>query len=123
MSWRRCQRTWSRWPWPPCLSHSCKGAWPLGTPFRRLLADYPAHRLPCCLTPPSSLHSHPHLRLLEAVAEAIATSPHLEFYLQWSLAVLQHHGEACRQAGSSLLGALRAVHKSIGSHRDALVKL
>jgi hypothetical protein len=65
----------------------------------------------------------PWRRLMEIVASCITASPHLEYYLHWSLAILQYHGEAAKQAGSSLLGALRAIHKSVGAHRDALVKL
>ena len=61
--------------------------------------------------------------MMEVIAESITASPHLEYFMHWSLAILQYHGEACKQAGSALLGALRAIHKSVGAHRDALVKL
>ncbi|RLN88130.1 hypothetical protein BBJ28_00008100 [Nothophytophthora sp. Chile5] len=65
-------------------------------------------------------------RLLQLLAKRLDRSPHLEFYLQWSLAVLNTHGQMLRDdAGSSsaCLPTLRALQKSIARHLHDLAKI
>jgi periodic tryptophan protein 2 len=76
----------------------------------------------CTTVPPVFLN-----RLLEVVAARLAPgpagSPHLEFTLRWALALLQTHGRAVRERPLVFGGAVRALHRAIVAHRDALGKL
>jgi periodic tryptophan protein 2 len=52
--------------------------------------------------------------LFTAVATQVSTSPHLEFYLEWTLRLLQSHGLVVEQQHRSrFLRALRTLHKEI----------
>lgn len=55
--------------------------------------------------------------LLTCLAEALASSPHLEFMLAWVHALCTHHGNVLQVHSSSthsaVLPALRAVQKSL----------
>lgn len=63
-------------------------------------------------------------RLLALLAKKMDASPHLEFYLQWSLAVLNAHGAKMRaDSSSSFLATLRALQKSVARHLTDLAKL
>mmetsp|Transcript_6250 Transcript_6250/g.22223 ORF Transcript_6250/g.22223 Transcript_6250/m.22223 type:complete len:926 (-) Transcript_6250:29-2806(-) len=62
-------------------------------------------------------------RLLDILADRIASSPHLELYLRWSLAVMQHHGRALTERTSVLMPSLRAVQKAITAHSDAIGRI
>lgn len=62
-------------------------------------------------------------RLLELLAKRIDASPHLEFYLQWSLAVLNAHGAKLRDDPSDFLATFRALQKSIMHHLTDLAKM
>lgn len=61
--------------------------------------------------------------LMDLVAAKIAASPHVEFFMRWSLAILQHHGRYVQEHPAALLGSVRQLQKSVLSHRDALAKL
>ena len=59
--------------------------------------------------------------LLSAVATQISQSPHLEFYLEWTLRLLQAHGLIVdRQHRSRFLRSLRMLHKEIAKQYDDL---
>ena len=59
--------------------------------------------------------------LLSALAAQVSSSPHIEFYLQWTLCLLQTHGLVVeRQHRSRLLRALRALYKEISKQYDDL---
>jgi periodic tryptophan protein 2 len=62
-------------------------------------------------------------RLMELLAKKIDTSPHLEFYLQWSLAILNTHGTKLRDEPSDFMTTLRALQKSIARHLHDLAKM
>lgn len=62
-------------------------------------------------------------RLLALLAKRMATSPHLEFYLQWSLAVLNAHGAKLRDDPTEFLATFRALQKSIAHHLSDLAKV
>ena len=62
-------------------------------------------------------------RLLMLVAKRIDASPHLEFYLQWSLAVLNAHGAKLRNESTEFLATLRSLQKSIAHHVHDLAKV
>ncbi|ETP28848.1 hypothetical protein, variant [Phytophthora nicotianae P10297] len=65
-------------------------------------------------------------RLLQLLAKRMERSPHLEFYLQWSLAVLNTHGQTLRDDPSSsatCLPTLRSLQKSIARHLQDLAKI
>ncbi|RLN47576.1 hypothetical protein BBJ29_005926 [Phytophthora kernoviae] len=65
-------------------------------------------------------------RLLQLLAKRLERSPHLEFYLQWSLAVLNTHGQTLRDdpaSSSTCLPTLRSLQKSIARHLHDLAKI
>ncbi|CEG42709.1 WD40-repeat-containing subunit of the 18S rRNA processing complex [Plasmopara halstedii] len=74
-----------------------------------------------------SLHCEMYLqRLLQLLAKRLECSPHLEFYLQWSLAVLNTHGQSLRDDPSNsatCLPPLRSLQKSIARHLQDLAKI
>ncbi|OWZ21378.1 Periodic tryptophan protein 2 [Phytophthora megakarya] len=74
-----------------------------------------------------TLHGEMYLqRLLQLLAKRMECSPHLEFYLQWSLAVLNTHGQTLRDDPSSsatCLPTLRSLQKSIARHLQDLAKI
>uniref|UniRef100_K3X6G0 Small-subunit processome Utp12 domain-containing protein n=1 Tax=Globisporangium ultimum (strain ATCC 200006 / CBS 805.95 / DAOM BR144) TaxID=431595 RepID=K3X6G0_GLOUD len=62
-------------------------------------------------------------RLMQLLAKRIDKSPHLEFYLQWSLAILNAHGAKLRDDPSEFLTTFRALQKSITHHLHDLAKI
>jgi periodic tryptophan protein 2 len=59
--------------------------------------------------------------LLSALATQVSSSPHIEFYLEWTLQLLQTHGVTIeRQYRSRLLRALRSLYKEISKQYDDL---
>jgi len=72
-------------------------------------------------------------RLLEFVAARLApgpasgspagSSPHLEYYLAWALALLQSHGRALRERAALFGGPMRALQRSLLAHRESLCRL
>ncbi|CCI41839.1 unnamed protein product [Albugo candida] len=65
-------------------------------------------------------------RLLGVLATQIDQSPHLEFYLQWSLAILNTHGAKLRDHDSgnqSFRSALRSLQKSVLQHLSDLARV
>lgn len=74
-----------------------------------------------------TLHGEMYLqRLLQLLAKRMEHSPHLEFYLQWSLAVLNTHGQTLRDDPSNsgtCLPTLRSLQKSIARHLQDLAKI
>jgi len=59
-------------------------------------------------------------RLLQFVTKVTADSPHVEFYLQWCLELLQTHGRHMERHRGSFLRAFRAMHKVVGTKHDEL---
>jgi periodic tryptophan protein 2 len=58
-----------------------------------------------------------------AAAAAAASSPHLEFYLAWALALLQCHGRALRERAALFGGPMRALQRALLAHRESLCRL
>jgi periodic tryptophan protein 2 len=59
-------------------------------------------------------------RLMQAVSKCMSTSPHVEFYLQWCLEILQTHGIHMERHRGSFMRAFRAMHKTIQTRHDEL---
>jgi periodic tryptophan protein 2 len=58
-------------------------------------------------------------RLLQVVGKVLEDSPHIEFYLQWSLEILQTHGKYMDRNRASFMRAFRALHKAVSTkHAD-----
>lgn len=51
------------------------------------------------------------------------SSPHLEFYLMWLLALLGSHGAAYKARPTLFASSLRAAHKALVARKDSLVSL
>ena len=66
-------------------------------------------------------------RALELVAARLepgsAGSPHIEFFLQWALALLQAHGRALKERSALFGGALRSLQRSFLAHRESIGRL
>ncbi|DAZ99051.1 TPA: hypothetical protein N0F65_010937, partial [Lagenidium giganteum] len=62
-------------------------------------------------------------RFLQFVAKRLDKSPHLEFYLQWCLAVLNAHGAKLRDESGEFMSTLRALQKSLAHHLNDLSKI
>jgi periodic tryptophan protein 2 len=62
-------------------------------------------------------------RLLQALAEVMASSPHIEFYLKWCLELLQTHGLYMEQNRGSYMRAFRALHKVVQTRQDDLCRI
>lgn len=62
-------------------------------------------------------------RLLALLAKRLDASPHLEFYLQWSLALLHAHGSKMREDSTTFLATLRALQKSLARHLHDLANV
>lgn len=58
--------------------------------------------------------------LLQFIAKIAADSPHVEFYVQWSLELLQTHGMKMDKRRGTHMRAFRALHKSIQTRYDEL---
>jgi periodic tryptophan protein 2 len=58
--------------------------------------------------------------LLQFVAKITADSPHIEFYLQWCLELLQTHGMHMDRHRGSFMRAFRAMHKAVATKHDEL---
>jgi len=59
-------------------------------------------------------------RLLQFVSKSMADSPHVEFYLQWCLTLLQIHGTYMEKHRGTFMRAFRAMHKNVQSRHDEL---
>lgn len=59
-------------------------------------------------------------RLLQFVAKVMDDSPHIEFYLQWCLQLLETHGMYMDRHRGSFMRAFRAMYKSIQTRHDEL---
>jgi periodic tryptophan protein 2 len=59
-------------------------------------------------------------RLLQFVAKVAADSPHIEFYLQWCLQLLQSHGMYMDKNRGTFMRAFRSMHKSVQTKYDEL---
>lgn len=58
-------------------------------------------------------------RLIEAIADLLESSPHLEFILRWCQELCKAHGHSIQQTSRSLLPALRSLQKAITRlHQD-----
>ncbi|XP_031488518.1 periodic tryptophan protein 2 [Nymphaea colorata] len=58
-------------------------------------------------------------RLLEAIAELLENSPHLEFLLRWCQELCKAHGNSIQQNSRTLLPSLRSLQKAITRlHQD-----
>jgi periodic tryptophan protein 2 len=59
-------------------------------------------------------------RLLQCVAQMCHDSPHVEFYLQWCLELLQTHGMSMDRQRGTFMRSFRALHKAVQSRHDEL---
>ena len=65
----------------------------------------------------STAHHQPLEILLQVISRQIDESPHIEFYIQWSLVLLQLNGYMIECNRSIYLRVLRALHKAIVTKR------
>merc|ERR1712070_611050 len=59
-------------------------------------------------------------RLMNTIAKVMGTSPHVQYYLSWSLEMLKTHGIHMDKQRSSFLRAFRAMHKIVQTKHDDL---
>jgi periodic tryptophan protein 2 len=59
-------------------------------------------------------------RLVQYIAKIMDDSPHVEYYLQWALLLLQTHGLYMEKHRGSFMRAFRAMHKSIQTRHDEI---
>ena len=59
-------------------------------------------------------------RLLQFIASGMENSPHLEFYIDWCLNVLQIHGRTVENDRPVFMRALRSLYKVIHNHQEEL---
>ena len=59
-------------------------------------------------------------RLMQFIAKIMDNSPHIEFYLQWCLQLLQTHGLHMDKHRGSFMRAFRAMHKTVQTRHDEL---
>lgn len=59
-------------------------------------------------------------RLLQTVCKVLEDSPHIEFYLQWCLELLQTHGMYMDRHRGSFMRAFRAMHKAVSTKHGEL---
>lgn len=62
-------------------------------------------------------------RLLQNLAQIMAKSPHLEYYLRWCLEMLQTHGLYMERHRGTFMRCFRALHKSIQMRYDDLIRV
>ena len=58
--------------------------------------------------PPARLHW-----MMQSLSECMSKSAHFEFYVTWCESVLLTHGAYLKHSGSTLISALRGIHKAI----------
>ena len=59
-------------------------------------------------------------RLMNTIAKVMETSPHVQYYLSWSLELLKTHGVHMDKQRSSFMRAFRAMHKIVQTKHDEL---
>jgi len=59
-------------------------------------------------------------RLMNTIAKIMETSPHVQYYLSWSLEMLKTHGVHMDKQRSSFMRAFRAMHKTVQTKHDEL---
>lgn len=59
-------------------------------------------------------------RLLQFVNKGMEDSPHIEFYLNWCLSLLQIHGGVVEKNRPMFMRALRSMHKTIQTRQSEL---
>lgn len=62
-------------------------------------------------------------RILQYVTKVATDSPHIEFYLQWCLELLQTHGLYMDKHRGTYMRAFRAMHKCIQTRYDELATI
>ncbi|RHY31289.1 hypothetical protein DYB32_003624 [Aphanomyces invadans] len=62
-------------------------------------------------------------RLMALLAKGLTDSPHLEYYLTWSLAILNAHGPIIDAHSVEFLSTLRALQKSLVTHFNDLSRV
>jgi periodic tryptophan protein 2 len=59
-------------------------------------------------------------KLMQFVSKSMENSPHIEFYLEWCLQLLQTHGLHLEKHRGSFMRAFRAMHKTVQTRHDEL---
>jgi periodic tryptophan protein 2 len=68
--------------------------------------------------------NHEHLeRLMQYIAKCMSDSPHLEFYMQWSIEMLKIHGIFLEKHRSTYMRAFRAMHRTVQTHHNELKRI
>uniref|UniRef100_A0A7S4VMW2 Small-subunit processome Utp12 domain-containing protein n=1 Tax=Ditylum brightwellii TaxID=49249 RepID=A0A7S4VMW2_9STRA len=85
--------------------------------IRQVIEDTPYGSIPHVVRSVGPEHLE---RLLQCVSKCMADSPHVEFYVQWCLELLQTHGMHMEKHRGSFMRAFRAMHKSVQTRHDEL---
>lgn len=59
-------------------------------------------------------------RLMQFISKCVATSPHIEFYMEWSLQVLLQHGIFLQKHRGKFMTSFRAMFKAISTRFEEL---
>jgi periodic tryptophan protein 2 len=59
-------------------------------------------------------------RLMQCISKVMDGSPHVEFYLQWCLQLLETHGLHMEKHRGSFMRAFRAMHKTVQTRHDEM---
>mmetsp|Transcript_28062 Transcript_28062/g.43657 ORF Transcript_28062/g.43657 Transcript_28062/m.43657 type:complete len:897 (+) Transcript_28062:3-2693(+) len=59
-------------------------------------------------------------RLLHYISNFMAESPHIEYYLEWCLQLLQTHGKYLQKNHRKFMRAFRAMHRTVRTRHDEL---
>jgi len=62
-------------------------------------------------------------RLLSFLSEQLRQRPHLDFYLQWVLALLCAHCDYLEKHSGAYISVLKALYRSISEHYDGIAKI
>jgi len=62
-------------------------------------------------------------RLLQFISKVMIDTPHIEFYLQWCLEIIQIHGSYMEKQRGNLMRAFRSMNKSIQTQQDEIKKI
>jgi periodic tryptophan protein 2 len=86
---------------------------------KQVLEETPYDSIPLVVRSITAAHAELE-RLLQFLAKITGESPHIEFYLQWCLQILQMHGMSMDRQRGSFMRAFRAMYKAIQTRHEEL---
>jgi len=70
-----------------------------------------------------SVHAHHYESFLFHLSKILDSTPHIDFYLHWTLSFLQCHGAALHRRRTKYVRAFRALMRSLNRKKDLVDKL